>query len=157
MELNKNQTSGNMDGKTTILAHTKDSCMACWNKELTADKAPMAPRAHGIVVSMPVHLIEREGNIILLCYTARCMECGYTKRYGVLPGIYKLSGNKPDFGIQFWPEIKRNNIDPDKFIEEVLNTERGRPVWVDAKDVQYASQERAPFYEQTSREVAYAG
>ena len=119
--------------KTTILPHNEWSCRACWNKEKTADSGSMAPRAHGVAVSVPVHLIELNGNKTLVCYVAKCMECGYVKRYGLNLGIYKLNGSKPDFNVQYWPEIRRNHINPDDFIQAILDYGKG-PVWIDARN-----------------------
>lgn len=135
------------DEKTTILPFDEGwSCRACWNKELTADRGPLAPRAHGVVVSLPVHLTELDGTQAIVCYVARCMGCGFIKRYGAMPGIYKLNGMRADFGVAYWDEIKRNRIDPDKFIQAVLDAPKGH-IWLNAKELQYESRERAPFYE----------
>lgn len=136
----------NGEENTTILPFSNWSCMACWNKPLTAENGPTAPRAHGVSVSLPVHLTWLDGKVTLVCYVARCVECGFIKRYGAMPGIYKLNGMRADFGVAYWDEIKRNRIDPDKFIQAVLDSPKG-PVWVDAKAVQHESRERAPFYE----------
>ena len=142
------------DEKTTILPFDEGwSCRACWNKELTADRGPLAHRAHGIVISMPVHLTGIDGKHTLICYVAKCAECGFVKRYGAIPGIYKLNGMRADFGVAYWPEIKQNRIDPDKFIQAVLDAPKG-PVWIYAASVQYESRERAPFYEPTRRGYA---
>lgn len=135
------------DEKTTILPFEEGlSCRACWNKEKTADNGPLAPRAHGVVASLPIHLIELDGKVTLVCYVARCVECGFIKRYGYEPGIYKLNGMRPDFGVAYWDEIKRNRIDPDKFIQAILDAPKGH-IWLKAKDLQKESRERAPFYE----------
>jgi ferredoxin-like protein FixX len=119
--------------KTTILPQNEWSCRACWNKEKTAETGQMAPRAHGIVVSVPVHLIELNGNQTLVCYVAKCMECGYVRRYGLNPGIYKFNGTKTDCNVHYWPEIRRNYINPDDFIQAILEYGKG-PVWLDSRN-----------------------
>lgn len=133
---------------TTILPFQADSCMACWNKPLTADNSQSAPRAHGIVVSLPVHLVEKSGKTTIVCYVARCMNCGMIKHYGAIPGIFKMPLVKPDTNIAKWPEILRNDIDPMKFEDAILNAPKGR-IWLNARDLQRVSEtrERAPFYE----------
>lgn len=133
--------------KTTILPMQGNSCMACWNRELTADNGPLAPRAHGIVVSLPVHLKELDGSVCIVCYVARCMTCGHIRSYGAIPGIYK-NPSMPDTNIQKWPEILRNNIDPMRF-EEAIFDAPNRPIWLNAKDLQAAfeTRERSAFYE----------
>lgn len=139
--------------KTTILPLTNDSCMACWNMPLTSDDGPTAPRAHGIVASFPVHLLEKSGKTTIVCYVARCVNCGHVKNYGAIPGIFKMPLIKPDTNIAKWPEILRNDIDPMKFEDAILNAPKGK-VWLNAKDLQkkYQTRERAQFYE-----AAYAG
>lgn len=139
--------------KTTILPMTKDSCMACWNKPLTADDSQTAPRAHGIVASFPVHLVEKSGKVTIVCHVARCINCGHVKHYGAIPGIFKMPLARPDTNVQKWPEILRNDIDPMKFEDAILNAPKGK-IWLNARDLQRATEtkERAPFYE-----PAYAG
>lgn len=139
--------------KTTILPMQNNSCMACWNMPLTTDDSQTAPRAHGIVVSLPVHLIEKNGKTTRVCYVARCMSCGHIKNYGAIPGIFKMPLIKPDVNIAKWPEILRNDIDPMKFEDAILNAPKG-PIWLNAKDLKkhHETTERAAFYE-----PSYAG
>ena len=119
--------------KTTLLPFMADSCMACWNMPLTADQGPTAPRAHGKVVSVPVHLVEHSGKTTIVCYAARCMNCGHVRSYGAQNGIYKLNNGKADFNIEKWPEILRNNIDQFDFEEAVLNSKPGA-IYLDARN-----------------------
>lgn len=143
----------NGEENTTVLPLQVNSCMACWNANLTADDGPTAPRAHGIVVSLPVHLVENNGKATIVCYVARCMNCGHVKQYGAIPGIFKMPLIKPDTNIAKWPEILRNDIDPMKFEEAILNAPKGK-IWLNARDLQkrYETRERAAFYE-----PSYAG
>lgn len=133
---------------TTVLPFQRNSCMACWNKPLTTDDSQTAPRAHGIVVSLPVHLVEKSGKTPIVCYVARCMNCGTVKNYGAIPGIFKFGHPKMDTNIAKWPEILRNDIDPMKFEDAILNAPKG-PIWLNAKDLQKAKEtkERPAFYE----------
>ena len=153
MRESKVKTEKGEEVKSTIWPFMAESCMACWNSPLTADQGQTAPRAHGIVVSLPVFLTEKNGKNTLVCYVARCMNCGTVKHYGAIPGIFKMPLVKPDTNIGRWPEILRNDIDPVKFEEAILNSPKGK-VWINAQDLQkkYQTRERAPFYE-----AAYAG
>ena len=148
MRETKVKTEKGEEVKTTIWPFQSDSCMACWNMPLTADERQTAPRAHGIVVSLPVFLIEKSGKTTIVCYVARCVNCGTVKHYGAIPGIFKMPLVKPDTNIGRWPEILRNDIDPLKFEEAILNSPKGK-VWLNAKDLQkkIISRERAAFYE----------
>lgn len=118
--------------KSTVWPYQPDSCMACWNARLTADDGQFAPRAHGIVVSLPVHLVENNGNTTIVCYVARCMNCGHIKSYGAMNGIFKTPTGR-DTNIAKWPEILRNNIDPIAFEEAILNSKLG-PIYLDARN-----------------------
>lgn len=148
MRETKRKNEKGEETKTTVLHFQPDSCMACWNKPLTANDGPTAPRAHGIVVSLPVHLVEKSGKTTIVCYVARCVNCGHVKNYGAIPGIFKMPLIKPDTNIAKWPEILRNDIDPMKFEEAILNAPKGK-IWLNARDLQRISEtrERAPFYE----------
>lgn len=148
MRETKRKNEKGEETKTTVLPFQPDSCMACWNKPLTANDGPTSPRAHGIVVSLPVHLVEKSGKTTIVCYVARCVNCGHVKNYGAIPGIFKMPLIKPDTNIAKWPEILRNDIDPMKFEEAILNAPKGK-IWLNARDLQRVSEtrERAPFYE----------
>ena len=143
----------NGEENTTVWPLQANSCMACWNMPLTANDGPTAPRAHGKVVSLPVHLVEKSGKTTIVCYVARCMNCGHVKQYGAIPGIFKMPLIKPDTNIARWPEILRNDIDPMKFEDAILNAPKGK-IWLNARDLQRATEtrERAAFYE-----PSYAG
>lgn len=143
----------NGEENTTVLPLQGNSCMACWNMPLTANDGQTAPRAHGIVVSLPVHLVEKDGKTTIVCYVARCVNCGHVKNYGAIPGIFKMPLIKPDTNIAKWPEILRNDIDPMKFEDAILNAPKGK-IWLNARGLQRATKtrERAAFYE-----PSYAG
>lgn len=134
--------------KSSIWPFQNDSCMACWNMPLTENQSQTAPRAHGIVVSLPVHLVEKNGNVTIVCYVARCVNCGHVKSYGVIPGIFKMPLVAPDTNIAKWPEILRNDIDPIKFEEAILNAPKGK-IWLNSQDLQkvQVTRERPSFYE----------
>ena len=97
-----------------------ESCLACRSQE---------------VACFPVHLTELDGKVTLVCHVARCVNCGYIKNYGLHKGIFKLSGSKPDFKMQYWPELRRNGITPDQFVEAVCEASRdkNRTIWLDAR------------------------
>ena len=98
------------------------------------------------VASFKVHLVEKKGQTTVVCYVARCAYCGKVKYYGLTPGIFKMPLRKPDTNISRWPEILRNDIDPVKFVDAILNFQN-KPVWLSAKDLQYDVQEKPAFYE----------
>lgn len=139
--------------KTTLWPLRDNSCMACWNANLTADDGPNAPRSHGVVVSLPVHLVEKNCKTTIVCYVARCVNCGHVKNYGAIPGIFKMPLINPDTNIAKWPEILRNDIDPMKFEDAILSAPKGK-IWLNARDLQRATEtsDRAAFYE-----PSYAG
>jgi hypothetical protein len=119
--------------KTTVWPFEKDSCLACWNKRLTQEDGPLAPRAHGRIVSQPVHLVENNGKTIIVCYIGRCMTCGHVASVGARHIIFKMPLHKPDYGIQYWPELKRNGIDIFDFEEAICNAKQG-PIYLDARN-----------------------
>lgn len=104
------------------------------------------------VASFPVHLVEKDGNICIVCQVVRCAKCGFVKRYGSILGVYKPTEKGCDTNIERWPEILRNNIDPEKFDYAIDNAPMGK-IWLEAKNLQrpFISRERAPFYEAGSR------
>lgn len=153
MRETKRKDDKGQEVNSTVWPFQSNSCMACWNMPLTADESQTAPRAHGVVVSLPVHLTEKNGKTTIVCYVARCVNCGHVKQYGTVPGIFKMPLIKPDTNIAKWPEILRNDIDPMKFEEAILNAPKGK-IWLNARDLQkrYETRERAAFYE-----PSYAG
>lgn len=114
------QVTQKQQEQQAIPLNNRESCLACRTLE---------------VACFPVHLTELDGKVTLVCHVARCFNCGYIKNYGQHKGIFKFSGAKPDFKIQYWPELKRNGITPDKFIEAVCEAARDkdRTIWLDAR------------------------
>lgn len=112
------QTNTTVKNETPL--NLRESCLACRTLN---------------VASFPVHLTELDGSVTLVCYVARCLNCGYIKNYGMYKGIFKLNGVKPDFKMQYWPELKRNGITPDMFLDAVLEAARykSRTIWLDAR------------------------
>lgn len=104
--------------KKEIPLNLPSSCLAC--------------RTLG-VATFPVYLTEHSGKTSIVCYVARCVNCGFIKRYGMYPGIFKMPLAKPDFHIERWPEILRNGIDPLAFEEAILNAKKG-PIYLDARN-----------------------
>lgn len=88
------------------------------------------------VATFPVKLTQLDGSVITVCHVARCVNCGYIKNYGLYKGIFKLTGGRPDFGMQYWPELKRNNITPGAFIDAVCEAaqDKNRTIWLDARN-----------------------
>lgn len=107
--------------KNEISLNAREACLACH----TAN-----------VATFPVHLTEFDGSVTLVCHVARCTNCGYIKNYGLYKGIFKLTSGRPDFGMQYWPELKRNNISPDEFIDAVCEAgkDKNRTIWLDARN-----------------------
>ena len=86
------------------------------------------------VASFPVHLTEWSGKTIIVCLVARCANCGTIKNYGGKNGIFKFQlGDKPDFGIEHWPELRRNGINRFDFEEAILRSHNG-PIYLDARN-----------------------
>lgn len=135
--------------KSTVLPYRPDSCQNCWNKPKGNADDELAPRWHGIYVSLPVMLVELDGKITQVGYRAECIACGDVKYYEGKGCVYKLISGKADFGVAFWPEIRRNGLDPDGFVNAVY-TQRGRYIEA-AKLPKYQSdRHRAEFYEPKS-------
>lgn len=135
--------------KSTVLPYRPDSCRNCWNKPKGSADDELAPRYHGIYVSLPVFLVESGGKTTLVCYRAECPFCGDVKYYDGLGCPYKLNGGRADFGVAYWPEIRRNGLDPDGFIRAV-HTQKCR-YFEAAKLPKYESgNHRAEFYEPKS-------
>lgn len=107
--------------KKEISLNAPETCLACH----TAN-----------VATFPVHLTEFDGSVTLVCHVARCTNCGYIKNYGLYKGIFKLTSGRPDFGMKYWPELKRNDITPDAFIDAVCEAakDKNRTIWLDARN-----------------------
>lgn len=106
--------------KNDLPLNTPGMCLACRHPE---------------VASFPVHLTEMDGTVTLVCYVARCNNCGYIKNYGMFKGIYKLNGKIPDFNMKYWPELRRNDITPGEFIDAILEAAKEpRSIWLDARN-----------------------
>lgn len=88
------------------------------------------------VASFPVRLTQLDGTVVTVCHVARCVNCGYIKNYGLHKGIFKLNGKHADFKMQYWPELKRNGINPGRFEEAVIEASRNkdRMIWLDARN-----------------------
>ena len=138
--------SGTNSFKSTVLPYLPNSCQNCWNKPKGRADDELAPRSHGIYVSLPVYLVELDGKITLVCYRAECPLCGDVKYYDGKGCPYKFNGVKADFGVAYWPEIRRNGLDPDGFVSAVY-TQKNR-YFEAAKLPKYESQNhRTDFYE----------
>lgn len=83
--------------------------------------------------AFPVHLRELDGTDTLVCKVIKCAECERIKHYGLDLGIGKMSGKfiKNDF--QNWPELRRNNISPERFVDAILAHPKGH-IWLDARN-----------------------
>lgn len=88
------------------------------------------------VASFPVRLTQLDGSVITVCQVARCVNCGYIKNYGMHKGIFKLTGKVADFNLQYWPELKKNNITPDEFVGAICAAaeNKERSIWLDARN-----------------------
>lgn len=107
-----------------------NGCMACWNKKPEGNNQIR----RGVYTSHPVYVVD--GNkYFQLCHVAKCTECGKIKYYGLKPGIYRLNGSAADFGIAYWPEVKKLGINPVKFITEVLKQQEPGNIYVQLDEV----------------------
>lgn len=113
-------------GDSTIWEKQKNSCVKCWNQP-----KPNGQRSHGLYVAQPVYLVELDNSITEVCMVSRCSECGWIKHYGT-KFLYKLTGNVPDFSLEYWPELRRNNIKPDDFERAIFNIPYDRNLFLDA-------------------------
>ena len=114
------QVTQKQNQQKQVSLNAPQTCLACHSAE---------------VACFPVHLTEFDGKVTLVCHVARCKNCGYIKNYGLNKGIFKLGGVKPDFKMQYWPELRRNGITPDQFVEAVCEAARDkeRTIWLDAR------------------------
>ena len=113
----------------------QEGCLSCWGKKNKSGKT-----MYGIYTSQPVNLALGGGKYVQLCYVAKCVECGAVKYYGgITPGIYKLNDKVADFGISYWPEVKKYHISPDKLVDKILRV-GPHPTYVNLHEVQYANQ-----------------
>lgn len=131
--------------KSTVLPYQPNSCKACWNLPTGSADDELAPRSHGIYVSVPIYLVEPNGNIVLIGYKAQCLTCGDVRWYDGRGCVYRF-GEKVDFKPQFWPEITRNGLDADGFHRYVFEHPKERYFEV-SKLPKYESRHRAEFYE----------
>lgn len=131
--------------KSTVLPYQPNSCKACWNLPTGSADDELAPRFHGIYVSVPIYLVEPNGNIVLIGYKAQCLTCGNVRWYDGRGCVYRL-GEKVDFKPQFWPEITRNGLDADGFHRYVFEHPKER-YFEASKLPKYESRHRAEFYE----------
>lgn len=112
------------EGKQAIPLNLPESCLACHTLN---------------VASFPVKLTQLDGSVITVCHVARCVNCGYVKKYGIYKVIFKFNNGRPDFGMRYWTELKRNGITPDAFIEAVCEASKKqgpvlRTIWLDARN-----------------------
>ena len=119
-----------------------NACNKCWQ-----DK-------HGVYMSLPVFLTPEDSYKphIPLCYKAFCPLCGDVKIYTLTAdfpqaGVYRLSGDIPDFNLRFWPELK--GIDFKGFIALMLQEPR-RQYYAFEDLPALDSGHRAEFYEPKS-------
>ena len=116
-----------------------EGCYVCWGKKKDHDEKGFC---YGIYTSVPVYLVDGK-KYIHVCYIARCVNCGHIRSYGIQQGIYKLNGNKADFGISYWPEIQKYRVDVDKFLNKIFHSQKG-PVYVDLHEVSYGRYKYMP-------------
>lgn len=144
----RNKNAGN-DYKSTVLPYQPNSCRNCWNRPKTQADDELAPRYHGICTSIPVHLVEPNGNIVLIGYRAQCLTCGFVRWYEGLGCVYKL-GERVDFKSEYWPEIRRNGLDAEAFHRAAFENPQER-YFEAAKLPKYESgRHREEFYEPKS-------
>lgn len=131
--------------QSTALAYQPNSCRNCWNLPKGAADDELAPRYHGIYVSVPVYLVELNGKTTQICYRAQCVECGDVNIYNGC-SAYKLKDGRVDFAVEYWPEIRRNGLDPEAFKEAVLTSKSRYLVAADLPKYE-SKNHRAEFYE----------
>ena len=132
------------ENTSTVVPPHGNSCINCWNEPKTADTSITAPRHHGIYCSVSIYLVDGNKNI-WVGYRAQCPECGDVKIFKNGKVAYRLTGNKADFGSEFWQELREYNIDPFLF-QNVVMISQERYFEID-KLPKYRSNHRAEFYE----------
>lgn len=123
-----------------------NACFFCWGKSA------------GVYTSLPVFLTDGKKTVGMY-YRAQCPVCRHVRVYEdkdgyVRPGVYKLNGKTPDFGAEFWPELKRYGIDPAGFVNVLYQQSRERYFDV-AQMPKAASRHDNDLYEPKTREQAY--
>lgn len=83
--------------------------------------------------AFPVHLREKDGTDTLICQVIKCAKCGRIKHYADGWGIGKVSGDKLYAPSEFWPELKRNDITPEQFLDAIFAHPEGH-IWLDARN-----------------------
>lgn len=83
--------------------------------------------------AFPVHLREPDGTDTLVCKIVKCAECDRIKNYGGVWAIGKLSGRVMKTDYANWPELKRNNITPEQFMDAIFRHPEGH-IWLDARN-----------------------
>lgn len=132
--------------QTTVLPFQPNSCPNCWNRPTTQADDELAPRSHGIYVSIPVYLVEQDGKITRLGYRAQCTTCGNVRCYPGKGCLYRLDKEFPDFGVAYWAVVRRNGLDPEGLQDAVVTQTHTR--YFEAANLpKYASRHRAEFYE----------
>lgn len=130
---------------STVVPPHSNSCTNCWNEPKTADTSITAPRHHGIYCSVNIYLVDKGNKTIWVGYRAQCPECGDVKIFKNGKVAYRLVGNKPDFAAEYWPELRKHNIDPFLFQNVVMRSQE-RYFEIE-KLPKYRSNHRAEFYE----------
>lgn len=107
------------------------------------------------VFAHPVKLIEKDGKITTVCYVSRCIECGWIAHYGKR-FLYKFQGKIPDFNIEYWQELRRNEINASDFEAAIFEIPSDRLIVLDSRnDLEFdwdgEPQQTEKFYEYVER------
>ena len=81
----------------------------------------------------PVHLREKDGTDTLICHAVKCAKCDRLKHYGGKWAIGKLHKNTMLTRYDLWPELQRNNITGEQFLDAVFKHPEGH-IWLDANN-----------------------
>ena len=85
------------------------------------------------MASLPVHIRELDGTDTEVCKVVKCGYCRKIKHYGMQMAIGKLKGRHMLTDYANWEELRRNYINPDDFIDAVLNSQEMH-IWLDASN-----------------------
>lgn len=85
------------------------------------------------MASFPLHLREKDGTDTIICQVVKCAICDRMKNYGGVWAIGKLSGRVMKTDYANWPELKRNNIMPEEFLDAIFKHPEGH-IWLDAQN-----------------------
>lgn len=133
----------------TVITPHSQSCRRCWNVPKQEGRTDnLAPRHHGIYAGYKVFLVLPGDKKVEMCEKAMCHVCGHIAIYGEKLGIYRFDGDVYDFNFRRWPEFKEYGINPDQFVDYIIDHPRTHYITIsEIKAAQADRRTRPNFYE----------